>query len=616
MEAARAVLAEVFGYPGFRGGQSEAVAAAMEGSDAVVLLPTGAGKSLCYQVPAIAHHRAGRGMTLVISPLIALMQDQVQALEGRGVSAAAIHSHQTDKQVVEALAALERGELALLYVSPERAAQEGFRQRLRQQSIALLAIDEAHCVSQWGHDFRPEYMQLAELRETTDAPMMAVTATATERVRKELTRRLALVDPTVVRGDFRRPNLAFSVEHIAQDQTRIQRMIALLDNAGIRAAQGGQAIVYCATRKHTERVSDALASAGFAARHYHAGCTQSHRDKAQYAFGVGRLRVLVATNAFGMGIDYPNIRLVVHYQTPGSLEAYYQEAGRAGRDKEPAACVMFFAPRDIATQRRIASGKSRGIGEALRAIEAYAETDECREQQICVHFGVEDSPPCGRCNNCRGEHFEDEASAARREEVALLDDAGRALLLAAVDELSKPAGKTNIARALRGSRAKALNKCGLLKISQHGTLRDVEERVIVRTIEDCLSTGELVHKGNKYPTVWLPGKPVRQSNRDTASAESEAKQHTFKRRSFPKKKSATKSRAAYSLLQGALERFRKTKARQLKWKPYMVFQKRTLVALDEMRPTSLEELEAVPGLGRAKIDRFGEELLQLVREHS
>ncbi len=353
LEAVAELARDVFGYAALRPGQAEAIEAALTGRDAVVVLPTGAGKSTCYQLPALLHHRAGRGTTIVVSPLIALMNDQVEGLRARGIAAAAIHSQLDDEVRAEAFRALMQGELVLLYVSPERAVLDGFKRLLDRAEIAMVAIDEAHCVSQWGHDFRPEYMRLRELREVVlDIPMIALTATATPRVLAELASALGLRDPVRVLGDFRRPNLAFDVEHHRGDATRMISLIAALDRAGMRARTGsGHAIVYCSTRKKTESVAAELRSAGFAAGHYHAGRTALARERAMTAFSVGRLRVLVATSAFGMGVDYPDVRLLVHFQAPGSLEAYYQEAGRAGRDGLPARCVLMFGPADLVTQR-------------------------------------------------------------------------------------------------------------------------------------------------------------------------------------------------------------------------------------------------------------------------
>jgi ATP-dependent DNA helicase RecQ len=330
---ARHILKKVFGFSDFRQGQAEAVDAVLSGGDSVVLLPTGGGKSLCYQVPALALAQRGQGTTVVVSPLIALMRDQVTALCGRGVSAAAINSHQEDDEQREVVREFLRGELDLLYVSPERAAAASFRRMLARVDIALIAIDEAHCVSQWGHDFRPEYMRLGELRDIVDAPMIALTATATPVVMEEIVSGLGLREPTMVRGDFSRPNLSFSVQHLRSEAARIGTLQDILTNAGFRGTRGpGRAIVYCSTRKKTETVAKALKSAGFSAAYYHAGRTKLARERVQRAFDLRRAQILVATNAFGMGIDYPDVRVIVHFQTPGSLEAYYQEAGRAGRD--------------------------------------------------------------------------------------------------------------------------------------------------------------------------------------------------------------------------------------------------------------------------------------------
>lgn len=370
----RRVLAEVFGHAGFRAGQAEAVDAVLAGRDAAVLLPTGAGKSLCYQVPAVAAFQAGRGTTIVVSPLIALMNDQVAGLLGRGVAAAAIHSQQDEDAQRAVIARFLAGELALLYVSPERAALASFHRLLARAPVALLAVDEAHCLSQWGHDFRPEYLRLHELREVVDAPVIALTATATPRVMAEIIGALRLRMPAVVRGDFRRPNLRFEVRHPGGDAARIEAILAACEAAGLRGRAGpGRGIVYCSTRKKTELVAAALTRAAFAAAHYHAGRTALARDRAQASFAKARTRVLVATSAFGMGIDHGDVRLIVHFQTPGSLEAYYQEAGRAGRDGQPANCVLLYQPEDKRIQSFFLGGRyptpeqTRAVAEALIA---------------------------------------------------------------------------------------------------------------------------------------------------------------------------------------------------------------------------------------------------------
>jgi ATP-dependent DNA helicase RecQ len=588
------VLRDVFGYAGFRGGQREAVEATLAGRDALVLLPTGAGKSLCYQVPAIVRARRGEGTTIVISPLIALMNDQVSALAARGVAVAALHSQCEEEARAETVGRLVRGELALLYVSPERAVLDGFKRLLARARIAMIAIDEAHCVSQWGHDFRPEYMRLAELRAVVDAPMIALTATATPRVLREIGSSLELRAPVVVRGDFSRPNLAFEVLELGGDEPRIAATIEALERAGLRQRTGaGRGIVYCSTRKKAEEVAAALKDAGFAAGHYHAGRTALARERAQAGFSLGRMRVLVATNAFGMGVDYPDVRVIVHFQAPGSLEAYYQEAGRAGRDGEPAHCLLLFGAGDLVLQRRIAGGKRAAIlDESLAAIERYATGWTCRQRVLCAHFtGTDDQPACERCDACRGP-----ARSARAPAVAasVLGGDVPQIILAALEAHGRPVGKGALAKALRGSRAKPVVVHGLDRLAQHGALAACDEADIAATIEQLVRERKLVRRGRKYPTVALPAPP-------------KASRATYARRG--------RDGSRTSSITVELDRYRKRMARQLRWKAYMVFQRSVITAIDRQRPESLAALARIPGLGANRIARFGEDLVAIVRRY-
>jgi len=624
--AALAVLRDRFGHAAFRPGQADAIEAVLAGRDAAVLLPTGAGKSSCFQVPAVVLAARGAGVTVVVSPLIALMNDQVDALRGRGVAAAAIHSQQDDGDRLAALAAAERGELAIVYVSPERAVSPGFLRLLGRAPIAMLAIDEAHCVSQWGHDFRPEYMRLAELREVVDAPMIALTATATPRVMAEIARGLALRTPVTVRGDFRRPNLAFEVQHHRGDEPRLAATIEALDRAGLRPRSGaGRGIVYCSTRKKTEAVASALVSAGFAAGHYHAGRTGLARDRAQSAFALGRTRVLVATSAFGMGIDYPDVRVIVHFQAPGSLEAYYQEAGRAGRDGEPGHCLMLFGAADLMTQRRLHDRSAGGHhDEALAQLERYAHAASCRQQLLCAHFtGTEDHAACGRCDACIdpaavraaggrsgraraagvGDGASGAAPAAGDASAAVLGAAVQEVIVAAVGAATRKVGRINLAKALRGSQAKAVVAQGLERLPQYGALAELEEDAIVATIDQLIRDRRLVRRGRKYPTVALPGAP---KPRRATGAEDPGGRADRPRGAGPRTSSVTLE----------LDRYRKRMARQLKWKTYMVFQRGVIAAIDQLRPTTKEALARIPGLGPAKIARFGDDILAVVRRQA
>jgi ATP-dependent DNA helicase RecQ len=582
------VLREVFGHDRFRHGQREAVDAVMAGRDALVLLPTGGGKSLCYQAPAIAQARAGAGTTIVVSPLIALMNDQVRALAARGVAAAALHSQCDDDERAKTVGRFVRGELAMLYVSPERAVLDGFQRMLARVPIALVAIDEAHCVSQWGHDFRPEYMRLAELRRVVRAPVIALTATATPRVLAEIASSLELDAPVMVRGDFRRPNLAFSIVHATAEPARMAATIAALERAQLRGMTGaGRGIVYCATRKKAEQVAAALSEAGFAAGYYHAGRTGLARERVQARFELGRTRVLVATNAFGMGIDYPDVRAIVHVQAPGSLEAYYQEAGRAGRDGAPAECVLVFAAGDLNVQRRIA-GSGKSIEQALRAVEQYAAGSACRQRVLCAHFGgSDDQPACGNCDVCRGV----------RHEIALVRPLGASeqqVIMDAIAAHGRPVGKGALAKALHGSRAKPVTVHGLDRLALHGVLAAHAEAEIAETIEALVRERRLVRRGRKYPTIALPA-PKRQA-----------------RQSHPRRGRDGSARSSITV---ELQRYRAKLARQLKWKAYMVFPKSVIVAIERRRPDSLAALARIPGLGPNRIARFGTDLLAIVRRY-
>jgi len=610
--AAREILETVFGYEDFRPGQEEAVCAALAGRDVVVLQPTGSGKSLCYQVPALVAGRRGQGATIVVSPLIALMRDQVGALAARGARVAALHSQQDSAAQRDTVARFLRGELELFYVSPERAALDSFRRMLARTRVALFAVDEAHCVSQWGHDFRPEYMRLAELRAFASAPMIALTATATAAVLAEIESGLGLRSPLVVCAGFDRPNLSFAVRALRTHEARLAALVAELEAAGLRGGAAGRAIVYCSTRKVTERVAAELRSAGIAAGHYHAGRTALARERAQLAFEAGRTRVLVATNAFGMGIDLPDIRLIAHFQTPGSVEAYYQEAGRAGRDGEPARCVLFFGASDLMTQRRLAAANAAGAviarrrAEALAAIERYATQPRCRQQALVAHFtGGSPGEPCARCDACTDAIAEaDPPRAAVAERAAraarpALSPEALAIVLSAVGRLTRPVGKTNLARALRGSRARVLARGGLLAIPEHGALAQYGEAQLAAAIDALIGEGRLRRTGRKYPTVWLPGRPVRAAR--AADERAAAARAPSRRWGGP--------------VARALDSYRRRQARALRWKTYMVFQHSVVLAIDREQPDSRAALAKIPGLGPAKIERFGDDILELVRRH-
>ena len=605
-----------FGHDALRPGQAEAVGAVLDGRDVVVLAPTGGGKSLCYQLPAVLLAAEGAGATIVVSPLVALMDDQVRQLSARGIRAAAIHRDVPYRDRDRVLRQLDAHDL--VYVSPERLKSVRFQRALQRGPIARIAIDEAHCISEWGHDFRPDYGRLAALKDLVGRPTVALTATATPRVLGEIAASLRLDDPLVLRSPIWRDNLSLTVEHHRGDKARTDRLIALLAEAGLGKRSdrsAGRVVVYAATRARTVSVARALRAAKFAVAHYHAGRTTGAREKAQDSFAEGHNPVMVATTAFGMGIDHPDVRLVVHVQAPGTLEAYAQQAGRAGRDGAPARCVLLYAPGDARTQARLRGETPHpGTVAGWRALQDLTFGKTCRMAAIAAHFGEDAPDDCGRCDVCldgaavaaeverarsedRARRTAREAKAAR-DRAVVLDEAQRRQIVAFVDGLKKPVGKRVVAAGLRGGRAKRIVRLGLPNNPAFGTLKGIPEVAIVAAIEEMLAAGDLAARGKKYPTVWMPEKrvrPIRPAGSGGASK---------------------KAKDAPSSLKAALKALRKREARRRRWKPYQVFPDVTLEAIVETRPTSAEALLAVPGMGPTRFAKFGGPILEIVGKHA
>lgn len=600
---AEGVLRDVFGYSSFRPGQKEAIAASLRGEDVVMVLPTGGGKSLCYQVPAIVRARRGEGIFVVVSPLISLMQDQVAALTARGVWAVALHSGLSAEERRRASRSLD--EATIVYVSPERLKSKGARQQLARLGISGVAIDEAHCLSQWGHDFRPDYMSLGVLKAEWGVPVIAVTATATPRVQEEISEVLSLERPSVVLGGIYRPNLHYRVEHHRGDNARVDRALQWIKDLGLDKPGQGRAVLYASTRKRVVSAAKRLKAAGLSVEHYHGGRTEGAREAAQERFAQGRRSVMVATNAFGMGIDHPDVRLVAHLQAPGSLEAYMQEAGRAGRDGRTAHCVLLYGPGDARTQALLrGASPTPGAEAGWKALQNYVFSSVCRQRVLGEWFGITDLADCGHCDVClnleevteqirvsralaadRHSERKKKAKAADRP----LSESEREEVVAFVESLRKPLGKRLIALGLRGSRAKDVLRKKLTTNPRYGALKGVPESTITRGIADMLEEGLLAAKGRKYPTVWLPGKRVRRVGGTT-----------------------TPRKPKFAGLEGELAKFRKSQARKRGWKAYQVFNNATLKALAEMRPDSIDALRHVPGMGPARVTRYGEALLEIL----
>lgn len=433
LENSDLILRERFGLSGFRRGQSEILTSVLQGKDVLAVLPTGGGKSLCYQYPAVLKNE----LVIVISPLIALMKDQVSALQQRGIPAGCLHSGQKESEKREIFQRMEKGGTFVLYLSPERAQKEGFQRWVRNRKIALFAIDEAHCVSQWGHDFRAEYSQLGLLKQLRpDVPVLSLTASATPLVLRDISKQLQLKTPQKHVHGFYRPNLYYQVETCTDDDSKMEMLVQSL-----KQFSTGRVIVYCGTRKKTEEIAAVLERSFDGVGFYHAGLSNEERTRTQEAYSQGDLRILIATNAFGMGIDHPDVRLVVHFQMPANIDSLYQEMGRAGRDGQPSTCLMLYARRDkglqsyFIQQSEASSAIKSSRWNTLDALVAYAEGSECRHAEILTYY--QDSQRIERCGHC------DSCDPHSDRRVPMPVRAPIASLTKALGKTKKPKGVSN-----------------------------------------------------------------------------------------------------------------------------------------------------------------------------
>ena len=596
------VLRRVFGYDSFRGPQAAIVAHVVAGGSALVLMPTGGGKSLCYQIPALCRP----GLGVVVSPLIALMQDQVEGLRQAGVKAAALHSGLEASEASAVWRQLEKGRLDLLYVSPERLLSPGFLDRLAELPLALFAIDEAHCVSQWGHDFRPEYIQLGVLAERFPAvPRLALTATADPRTRGEIVERLHLQDGQVFLASFDRPNIRYLLR--AKDQPGRQLQAFLADH------RGEAGIVYARSRSRVDQFARELQAAGFEAVSYHAGLSAEQRSAALQRFRNEVAVVVVATIAFGMGIDKPDVRFVAHVDLPKSLEAYYQETGRAGRDGLPAVAWMLHGPGDIpqlrrfiddsaapAEQKRIEHGK-------LEALIAYSEAAGCRRQVLLRHFGETLAEPCANCDGCL-------------EPKALADLTVPAQkLLSAVVRTGQRFGAAHVVDVLLGGSTEKIRQFGHQELSVYGIGREFDRSQWRALTRQLTGLGYLVPVPDGRGGLQLgPQELVRPLLRGETMLElplPPPQKETRRRQSDGASRDRDLGEEAVDgpLLQ-ALKAWRREQAREQGVPPYVVFHDRTLVELAARRPSDRTSLGTIGGIGAAKLDRYGESLLRLLQE--
>ncbi|MGX5663185.1 DNA helicase RecQ [Diaphorobacter nitroreducens] len=615
MSPAHFVLHDVFGYEQFRGPQQAIIDHVIAGGDALVLMPTGGGKSLCYQVPAIVRRDAGLGVTVVVSPLIALMHDQVGALHEAGVEAAFLNSTLDWQQTQDVERRLARGEITLLYAAPERVTTDRFLTLLdglhARGQLGLFAIDEAHCVSQWGHDFRPEYRQLAVLHERyAGVPRIALTATADALTREDIVQGLRLQQARQFVSSFDRPNIRYRIEEKKEPLTQLMRFID-------REHLGEAGVVYCQSRKRVEELAQALCDAGLTALPYHAGLPAEVRQQNQDRFLREDGIVMVATIAFGMGIDKPDVRFVAHVDMPKNIEGYYQETGRAGRDGLPADAWMAYGLQDVVNQRRMIDESPAGeefkavMRGKLDALLALAEATDCRRVRLLGYFG-EASEPCGNCDNCLNPPAVWDGTDAARK------------LLSTIYRVHEASGLTfgtgHIMDILRGKATDKVQQFGHEKLSTFGLGAQYSEAQLRGVLRQLLAAGAVgLHKvttegGHSFDTLALTegSRPVLRGEQSVLLREATAAAGPKK----PRRASAPPVAAA-NLGQDAQVRFINLKAwraevaREHNLPAYVIFHDATLAAIAERNPATLEDLQGISGMGAKKLEAYGAEVLRV-----
>ena len=604
------ILREVFGYPEFRGPQQAIIEHVAGGGDALVLMPTGGGKSLCYQIPALARQRAGQGVTIVISPLIALMHDQVGALAEAGVSAAFLNSSLSGEEAAQVEKRLLRGDITLLYAAPERITTPRFLAQLNalfeRGGLALFAIDEAHCVSQWGHDFRPEYRALTVLHERFGTvPRIALTATADDLTRADIIERLQLQAARLFVSSFDRPNIRYTIVEKKDATQQLLRFVA-------QEHTGDAGIVYCQSRRRVEEVAQLLCDEGLDALPYHAGLDGRVRQANQDRFLRSEGIVMVATIAFGMGIDKPDVRFVAHLDMPKNIEGYYQETGRAGRDGQAADAWMCYGLQDVVNQRRMIDESpageefKQGLRGKLDALLGLAEATDCRRVRLLAYFG-EASQPCGNCDNClQPPDVWDGTDAARK----LLSTVYRVQQMGGISY-----GAGHIMDILRGKVTDKVTQRGHERLSTFGIGAELTEVQLRGVLRQLIAIGAVAVDAEAFNTLQLTDASravlkgeVAVRLRQSVSAPGQRK---------PKRSAAVAPLPATLDADGqsrylALKAWRAEVAREHNLPAYVIFHDATLLAIAELAPHSLDELQGVSGIGAKKLEAYGQEVLRVV----
>ena len=588
----QAVLKQVFGYKDFRDGQEAIIAAALDGQDSLVLLPTGGGKSLCYQVPALILD----GVTVVISPLISLMQDQVAQLRALGVQAAYINNSLPFEEQQAVYQQLHYGQIKLLYVAPEKVLQHEFLERLSHLKLALFAIDEAHCVSHWGHDFRPHYCRLNELKQRfMHVPMMALTATADKATRYDIIEQLQLNHPYVHTGSFDRPNIRYTIEE------KFKPMVQLLRY--LKEQQNQSGIIYCPSRKRVDDVAEKLADAGFNAAAYHAGMSNEQRQFVQSGFARDDIQIVVATVAFGMGINKPNVRFVVHYDIPKSIEAYYQETGRAGRDGLAAEAIMYFDPADIGRVRRffedIEDEQRRRVEEQrFNAMASFAEAQTCRRQILLNYFSEYKRETCGNCDICLNPPTSFDGTLVAQQ------------ALSCVYRAEQRFGIGYIVELLRGANTSRIRDNNHHQLSTYGIGKE-------HSVEFWLSIlRQLIHQGLLSQDI-TQGSSLRLTEAARAVLKSEYALQLAEPRLQAKHVYQDKlAQFNYDKkLFAKLRALRKELADADDVPPYVVFNDKTLAEMAQLMPTNDSEFLKVSGVGFTKLNKYGAPFLNTIRDY-
>ena len=600
------VLKDVFGYDTFREGQEGLIDSTLAGRDVLGIMPTGAGKSICFQVPALLF----QGITIVVSPLISLMKDQVAALNAAGVHAAFINSSLTEGQYRKAMEFAARGRYKIIYAAPERLMTDSFLALVNQVEISMVAVDEAHCISQWGQDFRPSYLKIAEfIQVLPKRPVIAAyTATATRAVKEDILCILGLQNPFVAVTGYDRKNLCFAVE---KPKDKIQALLDYLDKN--REKSG---IIYCNTRKNVEEIHRRLIQEGYPAVRYHAGLSDEEKKQNQEDFIYDRMPVMVATNAFGMGIDKSNVRFVLHFNMPKDIESYYQEAGRAGRDGEPGECVLYYAGQDVKTNEFLINQQMENEEfdredmelirernfERLRKMTFYCFTNECLREYILRYFGEYGGNYCGNCKNCLTEFQDTDVTKEAESILKLVKTSGQRYGIQAVTD------------AVHGSDSAKVRQFHLKENTYYGGLKDRTILRIRQILNDLLVKDYLVLTAGDYPVLRL-------GERGKAMLDGAEEQVLLKLpKEQPKMQSSAKSgkqkvtdEVKYPLLFERLRQKRYKMAQEAKVPPYIIFSDKTLRQMSTYLPVTKEEMLSINGVGNSKYEKYGEAFEEEIR---